>query len=62
MGLRTRVRNLEVIRSQPEDSPYRLENPENCAAIEGLPQLTSLAQVCRARVQEAERVRRRTSE
>ena len=53
---------LEVIRSQPEDGPYRRENPENCAAIEGLPRLISRARACRARVEEAARSQRRLSE
>lgn len=41
---------LDQFRALPEDHPYRLENPEKCDAIEGLPRLTTLARGARARV------------
>jgi hypothetical protein len=44
---------LDLIARLPADSPYRVENPENCVAIAALPRLTRRANDCRMRVERA---------
>ena len=44
------VATLNLVRALPGDAPYRLENFENCEAIESLPRLIALARTSRQRV------------
>jgi hypothetical protein len=41
---------VDLVRSLPLDSPYRLHNPGNCEAIESLPRMVSLARASQLRV------------
>jgi hypothetical protein len=50
---------VERFTAIPQDAPYRLENPENCEFIEGLPRFEELAAAARGRVDTANRRRRR---
>ncbi|MBB4041656.1 hypothetical protein GGR34_003334 [Microvirga flocculans] len=41
---------LDLIRTLPADNGYRLENPENCTAIEAMPDMDELAETTKERV------------
>lgn len=41
---------VDLVRSLPQDSPYRIQNPENCEAIESLPRMVSMARASQLRV------------